>query len=136
MFQRKIHYILLYAKRENFRSRYMNSVASNLVRRCLLCVSCNTMYFKLRCCTLKVYIITYMYIFFLHPLCRGWRRRLRRRVGDADSPSRPSHRYSSWHRLRRRGHRRRARDSLCWVRILAARRMTAIVFLSRLPSKL
>jgi hypothetical protein len=42
----------------------VNSAHSNLVRFCLFCAARNTIYFRLRCCTIKVYIITHMYIFF------------------------------------------------------------------------
>jgi hypothetical protein len=63
-FQPKLHYILLYTKKKEIRSRYVNSVSSSLVRFCLFCVACNTMYFKLRRCTFEIYTSLSTCIYF------------------------------------------------------------------------
>jgi hypothetical protein len=61
--QSQICCILVYNKRQSFRFRCVNSAPSNLGIFFLSYVSHYTMYFRLRCCTIKIYIITYVYIF-------------------------------------------------------------------------
>jgi hypothetical protein len=50
-------------KIQNYKSRYVNSTPSNLVR--YFFVAHNNAYFRLRYCMLEVYIITNMYIFYI-----------------------------------------------------------------------
>jgi hypothetical protein len=59
-------YIVVYftQKRQNQRSRFVNSTPLNLVIFFLFCVAHNTMYLRLRFCILVIYIISYMNIFF------------------------------------------------------------------------
>jgi hypothetical protein len=57
-YQSKICCSRLYKKKINYRSRFMNSTPSNLVKFCLFCIAYNIMHLRLRFCILVIYIIT------------------------------------------------------------------------------